>query len=187
VISTWRGHVHSISHKSKPNPQDGIKSLTDFCLVSGPMEERLALPAAWVPQTVASRINGPTKVKDDRGVERPFVAGRHHGITPTSVITMHHKKKASIVSRNAPNAIIAAPRAALPCCIQPYSWPARLKRRQFERRLLRYWRLLTRKLSASCKRQHKPYKYPEAAQIPPARVVPYHYVSVPPRTSRGGV
>jgi hypothetical protein len=35
----------------------------------------------------------------------------HHGSTPTSVITMHHKKKASIVSRNARNAIIAAPHA----------------------------------------------------------------------------
>jgi hypothetical protein len=33
----------------------------------------------------------------------------HHGSTPTSVITMHHKKKASIVNRNARNAIIAAP------------------------------------------------------------------------------
>jgi hypothetical protein len=40
------------------------------------------------------------------------VSGRavHHGSTPNSVITMHHKKKASIVSRNALIAIIAAPR-----------------------------------------------------------------------------
>jgi hypothetical protein len=36
--------------------------------------------------------------------------------------------------------------------------PARLKRRQFEGRLLRYWRLLAPKLPASRKREHKPDK-----------------------------
>jgi hypothetical protein len=84
----------------------------------------------------------------------------HHGSTPTSVITMHHKKKASIVSRNARNAIIAAPTrrpSVLHSAVQRCQ-PARLKRRQFEGRLLRYWRLLAPKLPASRKREHKPDK-----------------------------
>jgi hypothetical protein len=40
----------------------------------------------------------------------------------------------------------------------PKSTPVLLKRRQFEGRLLRYWRLLAPKLPASRKREQKPDK-----------------------------